>query len=208
MSGVFLEFGLLLVCSIFQYSEGAGKDQCPDPDTAKFAEYYTDQYVVGTSARYICDEGYKRQAGKSNIIKCTNISGIAQWKSTHQPICLGPSPTEKWEKSSSGPQLSTSTPTVMEGYCGVPAPYKHATVKVIKYKVGQKLSYKCLNESQAQAPITGIIRCEESSGVALWTGLNPPCTNDEAVPPSQSQKQYLDPAPLFVMIAVTMVFVL
>ncbi|KAG8138477.1 hypothetical protein E2320_004409 [Naja naja] len=65
-----------------------------------------------------------------------------------------------------------------ERFCGVPVPLKHATAKVMKYKVGQKLTFKHLNGSQARAPIPGIITCENSCGIAAWSSLNPQCTDD------------------------------
>ncbi|XP_060546574.1 uncharacterized protein LOC132711464 [Pantherophis guttatus] len=228
MTDLFLEFGLLLLCSIFQYSEGLGNDVCPEPNISKFAEYYMDRYVVGTWARYYCDEGYKRPAGVNNIIRCKNDSGVVQWMSSSQPVCIafsdeapttddtnelptrlligkGQSSTEKWKNSSIGPKISTSTPTAVEGFCGIPVPLKHATVKVTKYKVGQKLTFKCLNESQAWAPISGITTCENSNGVAVWSSLNPQCTEEVSF---NLGEQFLNPAILFIMAAGTMVFIL
>ncbi|XP_058045987.1 interleukin-15 receptor subunit alpha-like [Ahaetulla prasina] len=205
MTGFFLKFGLLLLCSICHYSEGLGKDECPDPNTTKCAEYYMDQYVVGTWARYYCDEGYKRKAGITNIIRCKNVSGVVQWISSSQPVCIGLPPTEKWENSSTGPQISTRTSTAAEGFCGTPVRVEHATVKVTKYKLGQKLTFKYLNESQVWVPGTGIITCENSSGVAAWSSLNPQCTDEVHL---TSGEQRLNPAILCIMAAGTMVFIL
>ncbi|XP_063164868.1 uncharacterized protein LOC134501190 [Candoia aspera] len=226
----YVEFTAMAVILI----AGAPDWECPPPDPVKFAEYSTDRYVVGTRARYLCDEGYKRKAGTSNFITCKEQSGIARWTYSRPPACIGPSPTAEWENSSIGPPVST--PALMEGsfflviniplpsvqffgyiaimplgcsdefrvvdfgggplifslhstgFCGVPIPYKQTTVKVAKYKVGQKLKIKCLDGSQARTPITEIITCENSSGNGVWSSLNPRCTNDSIL---TSWKPYL-----------------
>uniref|UniRef100_A0A8C6X9Z8 Interleukin-2 receptor subunit alpha n=1 Tax=Naja naja TaxID=35670 RepID=A0A8C6X9Z8_NAJNA len=133
-------------------------DECPEPDTTQFGEYYMDQYVVGTWVRYNCVEGYKRHGGRSNIIICRKVSGVI---SVYYFLVFS---------------LSLCPPPL--GFCGVPVPLKHATAKVMKYKVGQKLTFKHLNGSQARAPIPGIITCENSCGIAAWSSLNPQCTDD------------------------------
>ncbi|XP_032077313.1 uncharacterized protein LOC116511417 [Thamnophis elegans] len=205
MNALFLMSGLLLSWSIFQYSEGAGNDECPEPDTTKFAEYHIDWYIVGTWARYYCNPGSQRAAGVSNIIRCKKISGVAQWTDISKPLCIALPSTGKWETSSIGPQISTSNPTAIEGFCGPPVPLKHTTVKVMKYKVGQELKFKGLNESQAEAPINGIMTCENSTGIAVWSSSKLESTDCVHWP---SGKQCLNPAILFILAAGMMVFIL
>lgn len=66
-------------------------------------------------------------------------------------------------------------------FCGFLRSPKHATLKTIKYIVGQKLNYVCKDGNQALTPIPEVSTCENLSGTAVWTHVTPSCINDSSI---------------------------
>lgn len=72
----------LLLWSIIHESL-ASKDTCSKPnfniENVDMSDIMETQFEVGRKLRLKCQRGYKRKAGKSNLIKCQNGSEFAKW---------------------------------------------------------------------------------------------------------------------------------
>nr|XP_060632348.1 interleukin-2 receptor subunit alpha [Anolis sagrei ordinatus] len=162
------------------------EEECPSPQTTEFAEYFAEWYILGTVIRHDCEVGYKRLGGSSNRMTCENQSGQAQWTCRLPPKCIAASElthnssqklsTEVCEGSSSSSQITSHH--IMKDGCRLPRPLSHATVKVIKYLVGQTLQYRCLDGYHAWTPISGNSTCQDFNGKGVWSRLSLRCAND------------------------------
>ncbi|XP_062839384.1 interleukin-2 receptor subunit alpha [Anolis carolinensis] len=191
MGNFCIGFGLFLMWGTIQTTFGAGKGECPFPQTIEFAEYFAEWYVLGTVVRYDCELGYKRLGGRSNRMTCEKRSTQAQWTCRFPPNCTAISEltsrasqklsTEACEESSNSSQITSHhiIKDLTDG-CRLPRPLKHATVKVAKYLVGQTLQYRCLDGYHAWSPISGNSTCQDFKGKGVWSRLSLRCANDSS----------------------------
>ncbi|XP_055509372.1 interleukin-15 receptor subunit alpha-like isoform X1 [Leucoraja erinacea] len=105
----------LLLWSIIHESL-ASKDTCSKPnfniENVDMSDIMETQFEVGRKLRLKCQRGYKRKAGKSNLIKCQNGSEFAKWS---DPIlqCIWMGGTPPATPSTSSTEIPKDlTPTV------------------------------------------------------------------------------------------------
>uniref|UniRef100_A0A8C3TBK3 Interleukin-2 receptor subunit alpha n=1 Tax=Chelydra serpentina TaxID=8475 RepID=A0A8C3TBK3_CHESE len=153
---------------------------------------------VPYKGRYMCEDGYQRKAGESNLILCNNDTGLIHWTTKNTGCTWDSGVTSQQSKGkpqSSAPKnpplANCLPPSDFIGYCGIPSPVEHATPRVTHYAVGQELHYKCLSGYDARPPTSAISTCKEERGKIFWTRLSLWCTND-----SKSGEEMTQPIPI------------
>nr|XP_008108495.1 PREDICTED: interleukin-2 receptor subunit alpha [Anolis carolinensis] len=180
MGNFCIGFGLFLMWGTIQTTFGAGKGECPFPQTIEFAEYFAEWYVLGTVVRYDCELGYKRLGGRSNRMTCEKRSTQAQWTCRFPPNCTAISELTSRASQKLSTEASEGRYEYLTDGCRLPRPLKHATVKVAKYLVGQTLQYRCLDGYHAWSPISGNSTCQDFKGKGVWSRLSLRCANDSS----------------------------
>uniref|UniRef100_A0A8D2Q2F3 Interleukin-2 receptor subunit alpha n=1 Tax=Varanus komodoensis TaxID=61221 RepID=A0A8D2Q2F3_VARKO len=147
--------------------------QCSPPQAIDYAGFFTERYAIGTLVRYVCEKGYSRKAGESNLVKCKNESGHAKWMYRFPPAC------RENPSSSSLPVTRPPSSFLLAplGFCGAPSALKHAKMEVAKYGVGQELHYRCLDGHRARTPICEVRTCGSYGGKGVWSRLALQCMN-------------------------------
>ncbi|KAM7178558.1 interleukin-2 receptor subunit alpha isoform 2-T5 [Macrochelys suwanniensis] len=192
-----MELVFLLLWGMLRSGEatGHGNGKCFAPHYIEFAEITIDRVMVGSKGRYMCEDGYQRKAGESNLIVCNNDTGLIHWTTKNTGCTWDSGVTSqqsKGKQQSSAPKNPvTIVPSDTAGYCGIPSPVEHATPRVTHYAVGQELHYKCLSGYDARPPTSAISTCKEEHGKIFWTKLSLRCTND-----SKSGEEMTQPIPI------------
>ncbi|XP_039372414.1 interleukin-2 receptor subunit alpha isoform X4 [Mauremys reevesii] len=171
-------------------ADGHGNGKCSTPHYIEFAEITIDRVMVGSKVRYMCEAGYRRIIGKSNLIVCTNDTGLIHW-TTKASVCEQDSRATSQPSERKPEYPVTIVPSDTAGYCGIPSPVEHTTPRVTEYAVGQELHYKCLRGYDARPPTSDISTCKEEHGKTFWTRPSLLCTND-----SKSEEEMTRPIPI------------
>ncbi|KAM8982109.1 interleukin-15 receptor subunit alpha [Sarcophilus harrisii] len=154
---------------------------CPTPKSVENADIKVKSHSIESRERYVCNSGFKRQAGTSNLIQCIldHKSNTARWTETNLKCIRDPSLVHLQTSSSTMSTRKLPTP-IAKGFTVEPEASKSSTTvttETIMMSTSVSLPSSIHTESPALAgtvskPVSKEISSEPPSATVIITTRN------------------------------------